>query len=380
MKILADQNIPCVAEAFRDLGEVKLIPGREIRREHLRDCQCLIVRTVTRVDKNLLHNTPVEFVGSATIGTDHIDLNYLQDANIDYSNAAGCNAEAASEYVISGLFAMSKRKGFDPFSLKAGIVGLGNVGSGLRQKLVALGIECLACDPPLQAAARSSQAFVDLDSIIRECDFISLHLPLIRDGRHPTYHLLDSERLQSLNHACVLVNAARGEVIDNRALLSLLKRRQDLHVFLDTWEDEPLVSRELLQRVDLATPHIAGYSVEGRLRGTQIVLDAAGEHFGTTSSWHMSQQLPAKKTLNPEPVGSRLQFWQDLFQQHCDIWRDHDRFVAGAVFNDSAFATHFDGLRKVYPDRLEYERFIVEQPAPAHSRARLQRLGFETGA
>ena len=149
MKIIADENIPQVAEAFSDLGVVELLPGRDIERRHLLDCQCLLVRTVTKIDDSLLHDTSVKFVGTATIGTDHVDLDYLKKNQIGFSNAAGCNAEAASEYVISGLFALSERKGFDPFKLKAGIVGCGNVGSRVLQKLQALGIETLINDPPL---------------------------------------------------------------------------------------------------------------------------------------------------------------------------------------------------------------------------------------
>jgi erythronate-4-phosphate dehydrogenase len=377
VKILADQNIPQVAEAFRDLGEVELMPGREIGRAHLQDCRCLITRTVTRVDEALLKDTPVEFVGTATIGTDHIDLNYLADANIGFSNAAGCNAEGASEYVISGLFAMSRRKGFDPLKMRAGIVGLGNVGSRLQQKLTALGIECLVSDPPLQDSGQSNQTFVDLDRILQECNLISLHVPLTYSGMHPTFHLLNAERLQLLSDGCVLINAARGEVVDNHALLQLLNQRDDLHVFLDTWENEPLVSRKLLRRVDLATPHIAGYSVEGRLRGTQMVLDSACKYFKLSSNWNMSQQLPATRELHCRAGGSRLEFWQDLFQQHCNIWCDHDAFVAGANLDDDEFAVHFDGLRKFFPDRLEYERFSVEQIDDGWPNTVLAALGFK---
>jgi erythronate-4-phosphate dehydrogenase len=377
VKILADQNIPQVAEAFRDLGEVELMPGREIGHAQLQDCRCLITRTVTRVDAALLQDTPVEFVGSATIGTDHIDLDYLADAGIGFSNAAGCNAEAAAEYVISGLFALSRRKGFDPLQMRAGIVGFGNVGSRLRQKLDALGIECRVCDPPLQEARQSSQAFVDLDTILRECNLISLHVPLTPGGMHPTFHLLNAKRLQALGDGCVLINAARGEVVDNHALLQLLTRRDDLHVFLDTWENEPRVSRELLRCVDLATPHIAGYSVEGRLRGTQMVLDAAARHFNLSPGWRMSQQLPARSELHCRSTGSRLEFWQDLLQQHCNIWRDHDAFIAGADLHDDEFAAHFDGLRKVYPDRLEYERFSIRQDSDRWPGTVLAALGFK---
>ena len=378
MKILADQNIPSVADAFADLGEVVLMPGREIKRQHLLDCQCLITRTVTRVDEKLLSGTAVEFVGTATIGTDHIDLEYLGKSNIGYSNAAGCNAEGAAEYVVSGLFALSRRRGLNPFKMKAGIVGCGNVGSSLLHKLKALGIECLVCDPPLQESGENDQKFVDLGNILAACDFISLHVPLTRTGKHPTWHMLDAKRLRSLRDSCLLVNAARGEVVDNQALLELLQTREDLTVFLDTWEHEPLVSRELLRRVDLATPHIAGYSVEGRLRGTQMVLDAACQHFGTSSSWHMSQLLPATREINVDPATSKLVSWQDLFQQHCDIWKDHDDFVAGVALDDEAFPPHFDGLRRIFPDRLEYERYVVKQQGDSLAPEILQQLGFKT--
>ncbi len=377
MKILADQNIPSVADAFRDLGDVKLMPGREIRRRHLQDCRCLITRTVTRVDQDLLDGTPVEFVGTATIGTDHIDLEYLENAGIGCSNAAGCNAEAASEYVVSGLFALAQHKGFDPFRLRAGIVGHGNVGSRLRQKLDALGIDCLLCDPPLLEAGDCNRNFVALDTILRECNFISLHVPLTRDGRHPTYHMFDKDRLQSLNANCLLVNAARGEVVDNAALLELLNERDDITVFLDTWEGEPQVSRDLLQRVDLATPHIAGYSVEGRLRGTQMILDAACAHFGLESGWHMSTLLPEKQQLDCDRSRSGLAAWAELFRLHCNIWRDHEALVAGAALGDEDFAAHFDGLRRVYPDRLEYPRFSIKRETTGLPLTTLRQLGFK---
>ena len=380
MKILADQNIPCVADAFRDLGEITLMPGREITREHLSECECLIIRTVTRIDVDLLVDTPVEFVGTATIGTDHIDLDYLTKSKIGCSNAAGCNAEAAAEYIVSGLFALAQRKEFDPFQLKAGIVGFGNVGSRLHQKLDTLGIVCLVCDPPLQDAGTSSQGFVDLDTILQECNFISLHVPLTHAGQHPTFHLLDAEQLQRLASGCLLVNAARGEVVNNQALLDVLQRRDDLLVFLDTWEQEPNPLRELLQRVDLATPHIAGYSVEGRLRGTQMVLDAACKHFGLSSSWHMSQQLPPDQNLVLQTSDSIASAWHDLFYQHFDIWRDHEAFTAGSDLDDASFARHFDTLRRVYPDRLEYERFIVQRQVTGIPVDVLKQLGFRTGA
>jgi len=250
------------------------------------------------------------------------------------------------------------------------------VGSRLFAKLQALGIDCLLCDPPLQQSGNSDQNFVNLDVILAECDFISLHVPLLRDGEHPTFHLFDADRLRQLAENCVLVNAARGEVIDNPALLQLLQQRDDLSVYLDTWENEPLVSRELLQRVDLATPHIAGYSVEGRLRGTQMVLDAACAHFKCASSWHMSTQLPAAKALEIGQTNSTLESWQELFRRHWDIRSDHEAFVAGADLGDEIFAKHFDGLRRVFPDRLEYDRCRVTEQGEQLQRQKLTQLEF----
>jgi len=359
LKIVADENIPQAYEAFSDLGEVNLLPGREIERKHLIDCQCLLVRTVTQIDHRLLDDTAVEFVGTATVGTDHVDLNYLEQNQISFSNAAGCNAEGVSEYVISGLFALSERKGFDPFGLKAGIIGCGNIGSQLLNKLQALGIETLINDPLLEEAGTPDYQFVDLDTILSECNFITLHVPLTNDGDHPTWHLFDQQCLRRLNRNCILVNAARGPVVDNAALLDLLERRSDLTVFLDTWEKEPDLSRALLQKVDLATPHVAGYSVEGRLRATQMVLDAACKHFDLASQWKMESLLPDSISLNIEPSSTNLAFWQQLFAMHHNIWQDHDALTHSAQLGDQEFANHFDSLRKVYLDRFEYERYLM---------------------
>ena len=376
MKIVADENIPEVAAAFADLGEVCLLPGREIRRSHLLDCSCLLVRTVTRVDAELLHDTAVKFVASATVGTDHVDQHYLATNQIGFSNAAGSNAEAAAEYVIAGIFALSRGVGFDPRSARVGIVGLGNIGGRLERILSILGIECLACDPPLAQSGDDSRAYVDLDSLLRECDIVSLHVPLTRDGDYPTFHLLDAEGLAALKPGCLLINAARGAVVDNLALSRLLRQRDDICVFLDTWEHEPLIAADLLRRVDLATPHVAGYSVEGRLRATQMVLDAACQYFDADSSWQMSARLPALRSLDPGPQTTDLGFWQSLFEAHYDIWNDHEKLVTAAKLEDSKRAAHFDALRKHYPQRFEYSSCRLDLPADTRRGEQLAQLGF----
>lgn len=376
MNIVADSKIPKVSEAMASLGDVTLVDGRSINKQHLQDCSCLLVRTVTAVNAQLLANTSVRFVGTATIGTDHVDEDWLANQGIGFANAAGCNAEAASEYVVSGIFALSKKYGFDPRSKTAGIVGFGNVGSRLAAKLALLGFDILVNDPPLARLRDSETDYVSLDEIIERCDLISIHVPLTRSGEDATWHLFDAERLANLKAGCLLINAARGEVVDNRALSELLTTRDDLRVFLDTWENEPLVSRQLMQQVDLATPHIAGYSLEGRLRGTQMVCDAAHAHFGAEPRWNMSLLLKDAGKLNSRYESDDLDYWQTLFAQHCDIWRDHNALLAGSDLPTVDFGPHFDSLRRVYEDRREYEYFQLAGAQPEHIVNTATQLGF----
>ena len=201
-------------------------------------------------------------------------------------------------------------------------------------------------------------------------------MPLTSEGPHATQHLFDQEKLTRLQKNCLLVNAARGPVINNKDLLEVIDQRPDLTVFLDTWENEPGISRELLAKVDLATPHIAGYSVEGRLRGTQMILDAAARHFGSTSPWHMARLLPETIELNLRPAINDLEYWQRVFSGHHDIWVDHQALTQTGKMGDEDFTRHFDSLRRVYQDRFEYDRYRltnVQKKQPAIARG----LGFK---
>ena len=375
MKIVADENIPFVEQAFAVLGEVTTLPGRYLEAVDLQDCECLLVRSVTRVDERLLANTPVRFVASATIGTDHVDLEYLQQHGIGFANAPGCNAESASEYMIDALFELSQKKNFDPFSLTAGIIGHGNVGSRVRKKLDILGINTLVNDPPLQDAGDDRVNYVSLQSIIDECDFITCHVPLTREGDYPTYHLFDHALLDELGPDTILFNSARGAVVDNQALSRLLMQRRDLTVFLDTWENEPAINQTLLQQVDLATPHIAGYSYEGKLRGTQTILQAACEFFACEAQWIMQDYLPEKQTISIK-ADSQVAFWPALFAQHYRVFEDHQRMLALADLPKEQCAHQFDQLRKHYPRRYEYNHFQLHQPTDKKIASQLERLRF----
>ena len=375
MKIIADENIPYAREAFASLGEVTTFPGRQLQNSDVQNCDCLLVRSITPVNRQLLKNSTVRFVASATIGTDHIDLDYLQNRNTGFANAPGCNAESAAEYMMNVLFYLARQKGVDPFALTAGIIGCGNVGSRVRQKLETLGIQTLLNDPPLQEQGDDSHNYVSLQSIIHECDFITCHVPLTRDGDHPTYHLFDRALLNELGKNTLLFNASRGAVIDNKALSELLKQRNDLTVFLDTWEGEPAINQTLLKQVDFATPHIAGYSVEGRLRGTQMILDAACDFFDVSATWNMLDYLPCKQLVNLNESSSPS-LWFELFERHYPVENDYHGLLKLADAAPQQLATEFDLLRKNYPQRYEYNQFIIDHHADKKTASKMERLLF----
>jgi len=375
MNIIADENIPYARQAFAALGSVTTLPGRTLQNSDLHSCDCLLVRSVTRVNQHLLQGTPVRFVASATIGTDHIDLQYLRQQGIGFANAPGCNAESAAEYMINALFELSLKRGFNPFQLTAGVIGHGNVGSRVKKKLDALGINTLVNDPPLQEAGDDSVNYVSLQTILHECDFITCHVPLTNDGDHPTFHLFDAALLNELLPGTILFNAARGPVVDNEALSRLLKKRTDLTVFLDTWEGEPVINQTLLRQVDFATPHIAGYSVEGKLRGTQMILEACCQFFNATSDWRMQNYLPAKLDIKITQE-SAASFWPTIFKSHYCIEKDHLRLLSLSELGQRQLALEFDLLRKNYPTRYEYNQYRISGVTDKTVASQLERLLF----
>lgn len=359
MKIIADENIPCVRQAFASLGEVTLLPGRGMRPEQVRDADILLVRSVTRVDRALLEGSRVRFVGSATIGFDHVDRDYLQAQGIGFATAPGSNATSAAEYVVSGLMVLSEQQGFDPADRTVGIIGCGNVGSRVRRKLEALGMQCLVNDPPLQAGGGHDD-FVDLKRVL-EADIITVHVPLTRSGAHPTLHLVDAEFLARLKPGAVFINTARGAVADNAALDSRLDERSDLCVVLDVWEGEPAINADLLEKVDLGTPHIAGYSLDGKLRGTEMIYRAACAFLGTPLQWHADADLPSGRTLDLEDTAgrNRLDVARAAVLDCYDVRADDARLRRVLKLAPEDRAACFDRLRKEYPVRREFAQMDV---------------------
>jgi erythronate-4-phosphate dehydrogenase len=367
MRIVADENIPLLDEFFAGFGEVRRLPGRSIDAAAIVDADLLLVRSVTQVDRALLDGSAVKFVGTCTIGTDHLDLDYFQQAGITWASAPGCNARGVVDYVLGSLLVLAEQQGVDLATRTYGVVGAGQVGSRLLKVLRGLGWRVLVCDPPRQADEGGD--FVSLQQVLAECDVISLHTPLERLGEHPTYHLFDHARLAALKPGSWLINASRGAVVDNQALRELLLQRSDLQVVLDVWEGEPQADVELATLCRIATPHIAGYSLDGKLRGTAQIYQALCQHLGVAPSVELQQLMPAawlsELTIDPsaDPAWALASICRAVYDPRRDD-ADFRRSLQGDALTRRAA---FDGLRKHYPMRREIDglEVCVKGDAPA---------------
>lgn len=346
MRIVADENMPGL-EPFQNLGELLRVDGRTLRRAQLEGADVLLVRSVTPVSRALLEGTPVRFVGSATIGTDHVDLPALAELGIAFAHAPGCNARAVVEYVLQALLLACQARGRALRDSQVGLVGLGNVGGRLALWLRALGVEVLACDPPLaRAGVATPVPLVPLERVL-EAELISLHVPLIRQGEDATWHLLDARRLARLGATQTLISTCRGAVIDNAALTRCLAGGQGPFTVLDVWEGEPRIDATLLGQVRFGSPHVAGYSVEGKTLGTAMLYQAYCD-------WRACEPVAAVPTrgagILARPVGNEEELLALLNQAY--RLRDDDRRLRASV-HEARPGAAFDALRKRYPPRHE---------------------------
>lgn len=372
MKILVDENMPYAVELFSRLGTVRAVPGRPVPQDALNDADALMVRSVTKVNESLLTGKPVKFVGTATAGTDHVDDAWLAAQGIGFSAAPGCNAIAVVEYVFSSLLILAERDGFQLRDKTVGIIGVGNVGSRLNARLEALGVRTLLCDPP-RADRGDEGEFWPLEKLVTDADILTFHTPLNPSGPYATYHLVDADLLARLPADRILINACRGEVVDNAALLDALNGTKKLTAVLDVWEPEPDLSLALLEKVAIGTAHIAGYSLEGKARGTTQVFEAFSQFIGQPQTVALASLLPppefAEVTLRGALSEAKL---LRLIHLVYDVRRDDRplRRVAGK-------AGEFDKLRKFYEERREWSslRVICDDPATAEM---LKKLGFTT--
>jgi len=359
MLIVADENIPLIEEFFAGFGEIRRFPGRAIDRATVAQADVLLVRSVTQVDRQLLEGSPVRFVGTCTIGTDHLDLDYFQQAGISWSSAPGCNARGVVDYVLGSLLTLAEIEGADLTQRCYGVVGAGEVGGRLIKVLRGLGWQVLVCDPQRQAAEGGD--YVSLEQLIERCDVISLHTPLTRHGEHATWHLLDRQRLNRLKQGTWLINAARGPVVDNQALREVLLQREDLQAVLDVWEEEPTVDRELADLCVLATPHIAGYSLDGKQRGTAQIYQAYCRFLGQAEQISLAALLPApwvpqvSLNANADPAWALAMICRAVY----DPRRDDADFRRSLVDDVAQQRAAFDGLRKHYPERREVDGLQV---------------------
>ena len=270
MKILFDENIPYAEAFFSSLGECHAFHGRDLSPAQAREADILLVRSITQVNRELLGDNPnTRFVGTATIGTDHVDRAYLAEHSIPFSNAPGGNAQSVADYVLSSVLVLAQKYQWQLDALSIGVIGAGNIGSKVAIWAEALGMNVLLCDPPLEEAG-DTREFVSLEQAM-QADIISLHVPLIRTGSHPSYMMFDKARLAMLGKGQTLINTCRGDVVDNQALLALMKSGKALNLVMDVWQNEPNVLNELISYAQLSTAHIAGYSLEGKAKGTEIL-------------------------------------------------------------------------------------------------------------
>ncbi|MDH2241399.1 4-phosphoerythronate dehydrogenase PdxB [Pseudomonas sp. GD03909] len=355
MHILADENIPLVDEFFAGLGEIRRMPGRSINRAALENVDLLLVRSVTRVDRELLDGTAVKFVGTCTIGTDHLDLDYLEQAGIDWASAPGCNARGVVDYVLGSLLALAELRGDTLAQRSYGVVGAGEVGGRLVEVMRGLGWDVRVCDPPRQA--REAGGFVSLDEVLAECDVVSLHTPLNMGGDWPTFHLFDQERLSNLRPGAWLINASRGAVVDNVALRDVLLQRPDIDAVLDVWEGEPQVDVELAGLCRIATPHIAGYSLDGKLRGTAQIYAAFCAVRSLEPAVELAQLMPgaALTELTFASCTEPADMLATLCRAVYDPRRDDADFRRSLVGDEARRRAGFDLLRKRYPARREID-------------------------
>ncbi|RLM24884.1 erythronate-4-phosphate dehydrogenase [Brenneria alni] len=370
MKILVDENMPYARELFSRLGEVQSVPGRPLPREALNEVSALMVRSVTKVNAELLAGTAVKFVGSATAGTDHVDQRWLDANGIRFSAAPGCNAIAVVEYVFSSLLMLAERDGFQLRDKTVGIVGVGNVGGRLNERLKAWGVKTLLCDPP-RAERGEDENFLPLAALMRDADILTLHTPLYLDGPYKTHHLVDASVLNAFADGRILINACRGPVVDNAALLKVLTQGKKLSVILDVWEPEPALSTELLALVDVGTAHIAGYTLEGKARGTTQVFEAWSQFIDNPQQVALSALLPepeCAEVILTSPLNEAL--LKRLVHLVYDVRRD-DALLRHSVRQEGGF----DRLRKHYQERREWSSLHVVC-ADSASADCLNKLGF----
>ena len=353
MKIIIDDKIPYIRGAFEDVAEVIYLPGSKTTPEIVKDADAIVTRTRTICNEKLLANSSVKFIATATIGYDHIDTDYCNAAGISWTNAPGCNSKSVEQYIASTLMVLAERKKLQLKNLCIGIVGVGNVGSKVAKVCNLLGMKVLLNDPPRERA-EGHTGFASLDQIVEQADIITLHVPLNMKGNDATYHLVNEAFVRSLKKKPVLINSCRGEVIETNAVKSGLKNGNISTFVCDCWENEPDVDLELLEITELATPHIAGYSKDGKATGTAMSVHAISDFFALgLNNWHpLGVELPTNPIIELNGAGlSEQEIVSKAILSTYDIRTDDANFR-----NNPAL---FEQQRGDYPTRREFPAYTI---------------------
>ncbi|MEI8114583.1 MAG: 4-phosphoerythronate dehydrogenase PdxB [Bacteroidia bacterium] len=371
MKIVIDDKIPYIRGAFEGVAEVIYLPGSKTTPEVVKDADVLVTRTRTNCNEKLLAGSSVKFIATATIGYDHIDTDYCDAAGIKWTNAPGCNSKSVEQYIASTLMVLAERKNLQLNGLSIGVVGVGNVGSKVVRICKLFGMKVLLNDPPRERAEGSSE-FVSLKQVMDEADIITLHVPLNLKGEDATFHLGDETFFSGLKNKPILINSCRGEVVDTLSVKNALKSGQISGFICDCWENEPDIDLELLTLTELATPHIAGYSKDGKAKGTEMSVQAISQFFGLgLEDWQPSGvELPEKPVFELDGAGlNEQQIISKAVLHTYDIRNDDQNFRKNTA--------QFEQLRGDYPTRREFPAFtIIPINVPKETSAVLKKLGF----
>ena len=365
MKIVADGNIPFVQACFSHLGEIQVVQGRQITPATVADAEVLLVRSVTRVDRGLLEGSRVRFVATATIGFEHVDVDYLRSRGIGFASAPGSNANSVAEYVVAALLAVGQKHGLMLQGKSIGIVGVGNVGSRVAAKCRTLGMETVLNDPPL-ARQTGDPVYRPLEDVFG-CDFVTLHTPLTQDGPDRTFHLADRPFFERLRPGAVFFNTSRGGVHDTSVLKAAMAQGRLKAVVLDVWENEPHIDQDLLRKVDISTPHIAGYSYDGKIAGLVMIYKAVCRHLGVRPIHEVTEFLPppAVPTINLADADlPEQELIHQTVQQVYAVGRDDFNTREILMVPEQIRGAFFDDLRKNYPIRREFQNTTVLMDEP----------------
>jgi len=378
MRIVADESIPYVGRCFSSLGKVVLLPAGQIDRVAVAGADVLLVRSVTRVNEALVGGSGVRFVGTATIGFDHIDLGFLRRCGIGFASAPGSNANSVAEYVAAALLEVAESREIVLDGQSIGIIGVGNVGSRVAQKAERLGMRVLLNDPPL-ARQICDERYLAIEELF-DCDFITLHTPLTFTGADKTFHLADERFFDSLKNGCVFLNSSRGAVADTKALKEAIERKQLQAAVVDVWENEPDIDCELMEIADIGTPHIAGYSLDGRIAGMITIYQAVCRYFGLEMEHSPESFLPAPMVprLHVDcSSGGQQAALRKAVKSIYDIGQDDANLRRMLEVPVGRRGAYFSRLRREYPVRREFHNTqVVVDGCCGTVGAKLAGIGF----